>query len=147
MSNPDAGKPAAVRQPCSVVSGILFSRKPCPETTAFTCVRCAKPVCIKHGVVQTDKRLLCPSCDAYTSRDHDSDDRWRTRHRNTDRDRTETDRTVPVAAGTGAGAGTQAGSELFGEEDRAGLSPDEGWHGAEAPGDADAADAAGFDAS
>ena len=139
MSTPNPMNPVPP-QPCSVVTGILFSRKPCPETTAFTCIRCAKPVCLKHGVAQADKRLMCPSCDAYTRRDDDYDSHRSGYHRDS-----SPSTTVPAAPGAATGA---AAGNALGQEDRAGLDADKGWHG-EAPPDEGGGsdDSGGFDAS
>lgn len=130
---------------CGISTGILFSRKPCPEPAATTCGRCATPICKQHVRPQRSGPFLCPSCDAYQN-----DDDWSFSRRDNSwhyRDTTRTERVVPAAA---AGA---AAADLT-DEDKAGLSTNAAgaWHGPD--GAEDAADAAsdsdddgGFDAS
>ena len=127
---------------CGVFTGILFSRKLCPEPAATTCGRCQTPICKKHVRPQASGPFLCPSCDAYA---HDDDWRYSSRDnswRYRDRDRSRTDERVPAAAAGGAAAGDLT------DEDKAGLSTNAAgaWHGPDdtSP-DADAGDDAGSD--
>ena len=99
---------------CGVFTGILFSRKLCPEPAATTCGRCATPICKLHVRPQRAGPFLCPSCDAYLR-----DDDWRYSSRDNGwhyRDRNRTSDAVPGAVAGGAAAGDLA------DEDKAGLS-------------------------
>ncbi len=99
---------------CGVLTGILFSRKACPQPAATTCGRCATPLCKLHVRPQRTGPFLCPSCDAYQN-----DDDWRYSSRDNGwhyRDRTRIDDRVPAAVAGAAAAGDLA------DEDKAGLS-------------------------
>ena len=128
---------------CGVFTGILFSRKLCPQPAATTCGRCATPICKLHVRPQRTGPFLCPSCDAYQN-----DDDWRYSSRDNGwhyRDRSRTDDRVPAAVAGGAAAGDLA------DEDKAGLSTNAAgaWSGPDdtSP-DADDTDSDGdFDAS
>jgi hypothetical protein len=99
---------------CGVFTGILFSRKLCPQLGVTTCGRCKTPLCKLHVRPQRTGPFLCPSCDAYQN-----DDSWRYSDRDNSwhyRDRTRADERVPAAAAGAAAAGDLA------EEDKAGLS-------------------------
>ena len=99
---------------CGVLTGILFSRKACPQPAATTCGRCATPLCKLHVRPQRTGPFLCPSCDAYQN-----DDDWRYSSRDNGwhyRDRNRTDDRVPAAVAGAAVAGDLA------DEDKAGLS-------------------------
>jgi hypothetical protein len=132
---------------CSVFTGILFSRKPCPEPAATTCGRCQKPVCKLHVRPQASGPFLCPTCDAYL---HDDDwqysrrdNGWHYRDRGTSTSRSRSADDAPAAA-AGTAAGVAAGSAL-GDEDKAGLATNESgaWHGPDdSSSDADGADGA-----
>ena len=137
---------------CGVFTGILFSRKLCPEPAATTCGRCKTPICKLHVRPQRTGPFLCPSCDAYQN---DNDWRYSDRDRGWHyRDRSRTDDRVPAAA-TGAAAGAAvADANDLSDEDKAGLSTNAAgaWHGPDdtSPEDsgADDADSDGdFDAS
>lgn len=108
---------------CGVFTGILFSRKLCPQPAATTCGRCATSICKQHVRPQRNGPFLCPSCDAYQN-----DDDWRYSSRDNGwhyRDRSRTDERVPAAAAAGAAASDLA------DEDKAGLSSNAAgaWHG------------------
>ena len=99
---------------CGVFTGILFSRKLCPQPAATTCGRCATPICKLHVRPQRTGPFLCPSCDAYQN-----DDDWRYSSRDNGwhyRDRNRTSDAVPGVVAGGAAAGDLA------DEDKAGLS-------------------------
>jgi len=122
---------------CGVYTGILFSRKLCPQPGATTCGRCKMPLCKQHVRPQASGPFLCPSCDAYAN-----DDDWRYSSRDNSwryRDRDHTDARVPAAAAAGAAASDLA------DEDKAGLSTNAAgaWHG---PDDTSPASASGDDA-
>ncbi len=123
---------------CGVYTGILFSRKLCPQPAATTCGRCATPLCKQHVRPQRSGPFLCPSCDAYQN-----DDDWRYSSRDRSwRYRDRTDERVPAAAAAGAVASDLA------DEDKAGLATNAAgaWHGPDdtSP-DADGADSADSD--
>jgi hypothetical protein len=129
---------------CGVFTGILFSRKLCPQPGVTTCGRCKTPLCKQHVRPQPTGPFLCPSCDAYAN-----DDDWRYSSRDRSwRYRDRADERVPAAAAAGAAASDLA------DEDKAGLSTNKAgaWHGPDdAPPDADDADSStddgDFDAS
>ncbi len=116
---------------CGVFTGILFSRKLCPEPAATTCGRCKTPICKLHVRPQRTGPFLCPSCDAYQN-----DDDWRYSDRDNGwhyRSRSRGDDNAPAVA-TGAAAGAAAGSvnaNDLSDEDKAGLSTNAAgaWHG------------------
>lgn len=116
---------------CGVFTGILFSRKLCPQPAATTCGRCATPLCKAHVRPQHTGPFLCPSCDAYAN---DHDDHWRYSSRDNSwrhRDRSHADeRAAGAATGAAAGAAVANADELS-DEDRAGLSTNAAgaWHG------------------
>ena len=128
---------------CGVFTGILFSRKLCPEPAATTCGRCATPICKQHVRPQSRGPFLCPSCDAYQN-----DDDWRYSSRDNGwhyRDRNRTDDRVPAAA-TGAAAGAAAANANdLSDDDKPGLSANAAgaWHGPDDTSPEDAADADG----
>ena len=115
---------------CGVFTGILFSRKLCPEPAATTCGRCKTPICKLHVRPQRTGPFLCPSCDAYQN---DNDWRYSDRDRGWHyRDRSRTDDRVVPAAATGAAAGAAAAdANDLSDEDKAGLSTNAAgaWHG------------------
>jgi len=115
---------------CGVFTGILFSRKLCPEPAATTCGRCKTPICKLHVRPQRTGSFLCPSCDAYQN---DNDWRYSDRDRGWHyRDRSRTDDRVVPAAATGAAAGAAAAdANDLSDEDKAGLSTNAAgaWHG------------------
>jgi hypothetical protein len=114
---------------CGVFTGILFSRKLCPQPAATTCGRCATPICKLHVRPQRSGPFLCPSCDAYQN-----DDDWRYSSRDNGwhyRSRSSTDdRAAGAATGAAAGAAAANANELS-DEDKAGLSTNAAgaWHG------------------
>jgi hypothetical protein len=116
---------------CGVFTGILFSRKLCPQPAATTCGRCATALCKQHVRPQRSGPFLCPSCDAYTN---DDDDHWRYSNRDNGwhyRDRSiAQDRVAGAATGAAAGAAAANANELS-DEDKAGLSTNAAgaWHG------------------
>ena len=132
---------------CGMFTGILFSRKPCPEPAATTCGRCQTPICKKHVRPQRAGPFLCPTCDAYQN-DNDwryssRDNSWRYRDRDSVRVRTAEN--APAAAGAAA-AGDLA------DEDKAGLSTNAAgaWSGPDdtsPDADGDTGDDGDFDAS
>ena len=86
---------------CGVMTGILFSRKPCANPAALRCGRCRQPLCKQHLVPQVQGPFLCPNCDAYEQdedwRYHERSRRWR--HRSAWDD---DERRPPVVAGAPA---------------------------------------------
>ena len=131
---------------CGVFTGILFSRKLCPQPAATTCGRCATPLCKQHVRPQHSGPFLCPSCDAYQN-----DDDWRYSNRDNgwhyrDRSRTQ-DQAAGAATGAVVGASAANANDLS-DEDKAGLSTNAAgaWHGPDdTPPDAEAADGADSD--
>jgi len=142
------GNPASRPAPlgCSMYTGILFSRKKCPNPAVTTCARCELPICKAHlRAPLFGQRFLCSSCDNY---ENDTDwryhnGRWRYRYDDDDSRRG----TVAGAAG-GAAAGTATGTAAgkaqaqpgdLTDEDRRALSTnaDGAWQGDDP---ADAAD-------
>lgn len=103
---------------CGVFTGILFSRKLCPQPGVTTCGRCKTPLCKQHVRPQANGPFLCPSCDAYANDDDwrysSRDNSWRYRDRDSARSRTADD--APAAAAGAAVAGDLS------DEDKAGLS-------------------------
>jgi hypothetical protein len=131
---------------CGVFTGILFSRKLCPQPAVTKCGRCATPLCKQHVRPQVRGRFLCPSCDAY-----ENDDDWR--YSNRDNDWHYRDRSRPADGAPAAAAGAVVAGDLA-DEDKAGLSTNAAgaWHGPDDTAADDAADAdgdadGGFDAS
>lgn len=139
---------------CGVFTGILFSRKRCPQPGVLNCGRCKTPLCKQHVRPQAQGRFLCPSCDAYENDDSwaysNNDNRWHYRSSS----RSGADDLPPAAAGAAAGAAArtaQAGD--LSDEDKAGLSTNAAgaWHGPDDTSpdaeDGDMDDDGGFDAS
>jgi len=120
---------------CGVFTGILFSRKLCPQPAVTTCGRCATPLCKQHVRPQLLKRFLCPSCDAY---ENDAD--WTYSNRDNGWHYRDGSRAHERAAAAGAlGAGD------LGDEDKPGLSTNAAgaWHGPDDTSPEDAADSGG----
>ena len=131
---------------CGVFTGILFSRKACPQPGVTTCGRCKTPICKQHVRPQASGPFLCPSCDAYQ---HDDDWRYSSRDNGWHyRSRSRSPEDAPAAA-TGAAVGSELGAE-----DKPGLATNAAgaWHGPDdSSPDADETDSAtddgDFDAS
>ena len=139
---------------CGVFTGILFSRKLCPQPAAITCGRCRTPICKLHVRPQMAGRFLCPSCDAYENDDDwrysSRDNGWHYRH--TTRTSRADDQAAATATGAAAGAAARpAAADDLSDEDKAALSTNAAgaWQGPDdsAPDAADESDDGDFDAS
>ena len=138
-NNPLLAPPA----PCAHVTGVLFSRKPCNTMTSLRCARCQGSICEEHSYLQSDSSRYCRACDAYANDDREWSSGSSTTYRNRDR-HDDGPGAAPVAAGV---AGGMVAGNALGDDDRAGLTPGDGWHCDALPDGDGAADDAGFDAS
>jgi hypothetical protein len=112
---------------CGVFTGILFSRKLCPQPGVTTCGRCKTPLCKQHVRPQSNGPFLCPSCDAYANDDDwrysSRDNSWRYRDRDSVRTRTAAG---DLADEDKAGLSTNAAGAWSGPDDTSPDAADDG---------------------